>query len=376
MSAFSKFRWMRQVRSTDDHRVTTPERTTPQTGSTTRRAADRPARPPRAPRHHSFGFWIVGYVFAITMAFAGAPAPLLVVYQAQEGFGIVALTVVFAAFPLGVMASLFFAGHLSDRFGRVRVMGPAVLLNLLAGLMFLTWTDLEMLVLARVISGLGVGMLTATATAHMTELHTVSRAAAGRRHTGRRAEVVATAANLGGIGAGMLVSGVLADTAPDPLYTPYLVLLFAMAAGLLLVGIVPETVSRVDEPWRYRPQRVVVPTESRPAYAGALVAGFVGFAMFGVFSGLSGTFLSGQLGIPSHAVAGLVAFAAFGASAAVQVVTGRWRTRAENLRTHFEDRFWCDDLGTYALALDGRKQPCRVRSSNAFCGSICSDLSM
>lgn len=39
--------------------------------------------------------------------------------------------------------------------------------------------------------------------------------------------------------------------------------------------------------------------------------------------------------------------------------------QAETLRTKFEDEFWCDDLGTYALALDGKKRPCRVRASNA-----------
>ena len=38
---------------------------------------------------------------------------------------------------------------------------------------------------------------------------------------------------------------------------------------------------------------------------------------------------------------------------------------AEDLRLRFEEAFWCDDIGTYALALDGRKRPCRVRSSNA-----------
>jgi glycogen debranching enzyme len=38
---------------------------------------------------------------------------------------------------------------------------------------------------------------------------------------------------------------------------------------------------------------------------------------------------------------------------------------AENLRIRFEEAFWCDDIGTYALALDGRKRPCRVRSSSA-----------
>ena len=42
-----------------------------------------------------------------------------------------------------------------------------------------------------------------------------------------------------------------------------------------------------------------------------------------------------------------------------------WRKQAERLRSAFEDRFWCDSELTYALALDGRKQPCRIRSSNA-----------
>jgi glycogen debranching enzyme len=43
----------------------------------------------------------------------------------------------------------------------------------------------------------------------------------------------------------------------------------------------------------------------------------------------------------------------------------QWRTDAEKLHVRFEAAFWCEELGTYALALDGRKRPCRVRSSNA-----------
>lgn len=39
--------------------------------------------------------------------------------------------------------------------------------------------------------------------------------------------------------------------------------------------------------------------------------------------------------------------------------------QAHALQERFEEVYWCDDLGTYALALDGRKQPCRVRASNA-----------
>ncbi len=45
---------------------------------------------------------------------------------------------------------------------------------------------------------------------------------------------------------------------------------------------------------------------------------------------------------------------------------------AETLRLAFEDKFWLEELGTYALALDGQKKPCRVKNSNAgqalYCG--------
>jgi glycogen debranching enzyme len=45
-------------------------------------------------------------------------------------------------------------------------------------------------------------------------------------------------------------------------------------------------------------------------------------------------------------------------------IAERWRERAASLRTQFDQAFWCEDLGTYALALDARKRPCRVRTSN------------
>ena len=41
------------------------------------------------------------------------------------------------------------------------------------------------------------------------------------------------------------------------------------------------------------------------------------------------------------------------------------RRRADDLRLAFERTFWCEELGTYALALDGNKRPCAVRASNA-----------
>ena len=53
---------------------------------------------------------------------------------------------------------------------------------------------------------------------------------------------------------------------------------------------------------------------------------------------------------------------------ALDLGTGRAEAlekKAATLRARFEEAFWCEDLGTYALALDGAKRPCRVRASNA-----------
>ena len=50
-----------------------------------------------------------------------------------------------------------------------------------------------------------------------------------------------------------------------------------------------------------------------------------------------------------------------GLAAAADALDGE----ADRLKARFEEAFWCEELGTYALALDGNKVPCRVRSSNA-----------
>ena len=41
------------------------------------------------------------------------------------------------------------------------------------------------------------------------------------------------------------------------------------------------------------------------------------------------------------------------------------RPKPRSSAERFEEAFWCEELGTYALALDGAKQPCKVRTSNA-----------
>jgi glycogen debranching enzyme len=43
----------------------------------------------------------------------------------------------------------------------------------------------------------------------------------------------------------------------------------------------------------------------------------------------------------------------------------RLAKQADALRENFDAAFWCEEIGTYALALDGAKRPCQVRTSNA-----------
>ncbi|HVW40752.1 MAG TPA: MFS transporter [Amycolatopsis sp.] len=274
-------------------------------------------------RKHGVGFWVVAYAFAVTMAFSAAPAPLYVLYQQKDGFGPFTVTLVFAIYAVGVMVSLVLAGHVSDWVGRRRVLVPAVLVNVLAAVMFLAWTSVPALLVARFVSGISIGMLTATATAHLTELHAVARPDAPRT----RADVVATAANLGGLGLGPLIAGLLAQYVADPLHVPYLVFQALMLVGALAVALVPETVEAVSRP--YRPQRISVPADARGRFFAAGAAALAGFAVLGLFTSLAPGFLADTLHQHSHALAGVVAFAVFGSAAVSQILLARTRLRRQ-----------------------------------------------
>ena len=268
---------------------------------------------------HRRGFWLVGFAFLVTMAFSAVPAPLYVLYAARDSFGPLMITVIFAAYAVGVIASLFLAGHLSDWLGRRRMAVIAVSVNVASGVIFLLWPTVAGLLVARVVSGISVGMLTATATAFLSELDAAGRGGMSRR----RAEIIATAANLGGIGFGALVSGFLAQYAGAPLVVPYLVFEVLMLAGVLALAFVPETVARPGTRSRYRPQRVSVPAEHRPAFYAASAAAAAEFALFGLFTSLSPGFIAGTLHDTSHALAGAATFAVFGAGALAQIVVSR-----------------------------------------------------
>ncbi|MEO3821292.1 MFS transporter [Plantactinospora sp. B24E8] len=261
---------------------------------------------------HRVGFALVATAYGATMAAGSVPTPLYVLYQHRNHFGTTMVSVVSAVYVVGVVVGLLLAGARADRVGRRTVLGVALVVQLLACLVFVLWPALSGILLARVLSGLSIGLLSGPATAYLIELHRAARPEAAREH----AEIVATAANLGGIAAGPLLSGLLAEWAPAPLRLPFVSIGAVLALAALLVAVVPETARPVVRPWS-RP--LALAPERRLLFLASCLGGLVAFAMFGLFSALSPSFLAGTLGHTSHALAGLVAFLGLGAGAVAQL---------------------------------------------------------
>jgi MFS family permease len=196
-------------------------------------------------------------------------------------------------------------------------------LGIASGVVFLLRRDLPGLLVGRFVGGLGVGVVTATATAWLGELHASARPDASPR----RAQVVSTAANLGGIGLGPLVAGVLAQWVAHPLTVPYLVAIAAMLVGLIAVLCTPETRAAVVPRPAYRPQRVSVPADALGRYVAGATGAAIAFAVFGLFTSLAPAFLAGSLHHPSHALAGATAFAVFAAAVVSQTLLWRQTPR-------------------------------------------------
>jgi MFS family permease len=264
---------------------------------------------PRLGRRSAFA--LVAYAFAVVMAGTTLPTPLYSLYRARFGFSELMITVIFATYAVGVIAALLLVGRLSDEIGRRPVLLPGVALSALSAVIFLLAQGLAPLLIGRAISGLSAGVFTGTATATLVDLAPEGRAGRGT--------LVATAANMGGLGCGPLLAGLLAQYAGAPLRLPFWVDLALLAPAALAILVMPEPITQRSKP-RLRPQALRVPSEVRPTFIRAALAGFAGFAVLGLFTAVSPAFLGGELKVTSHAVVGLVVFAVFAASTAGQLM--------------------------------------------------------
>src|SRR5579875_1188732 len=266
--------------------------------------------PDRAPGARAsrgrIAFWLLTFVFTTTMLGTTLPTPLYVIYQAQWHFS--------AAM---VLATLLLAGRSSDQAGRRPVLAVALGAAALSTLAFIFASGEGVLLAGRILSGLAAGLMTGTATAMLTELSPAA---------GRRPSLVATAANMGGLGLGPLFAGLLAQYAPHPTTLVFEAYLAVLAVAALCLRFVPETV-----PARRRPSvrfgGLGIPGRGRGQFIAAAVATFAAFALLGLFSSLVPGFIGGVLHHGSHAVQGAVVFGLFAIGTITQVALSRLGSR-------------------------------------------------
>jgi MFS family permease len=246
------------------------------------------------------------------------PTPLYPSYEKRFGFGPLTVTVVFATYAVGVLAALLLVGRASDTVGRRPVLLSGLALAGLSSVIFVIAGGVHsggtsLLLVGRLLSGFSAGIFTGTATATLADF-----AGPG---AGLRASLVAAVSNIGGLGLGPLICGLLARYAGAPLRTSYGVHIVLVVLAVVAVLAVPEPVD-VQRPRRLRVQRLAVPAQVRGALAQAGTAGFAGFAVLGLFTAVSPALL-GLLGHHSPVLTGVVVFTVFAASAVGQVTSAR-----------------------------------------------------
>ncbi|MFJ9950713.1 MFS transporter [Kitasatospora sp. NPDC091207] len=264
------------------------------------------------------GYLGAAAAFAVCMAGTTLPTPLYGRYQEEIGFSELMVTVVFAVYAFGVIGVLLFVGNVSDSVGRRPVLLCGLALAACSAVAFLAEGGLPLLCLGRLLSGLSAGLFTGAATAYVLELAPPGRQA--------RAGFVATAANMGGLGCGPLLSGLLAEYAPDALVLPFVVHLALLAASFTVMWFLPETVDGARPLRSARPRRLSVPPEVRGVFVPAGLAAFAGFSLLGVFTSVSPAFLAESLGVHNSAVVGLIVFTAFFSSTLGQLLVPRLGT--------------------------------------------------
>jgi MFS family permease len=271
-----------------------------------------PARAPRA-GHGRVAFWLLTFVFTATMLGTTLPTPLYVIYQARWHFSAAMVTVIFAVYAATVLATLLLAGRSSDQAGRRPVLAVALGAAALSTLAFIFAPNEGVLLVGRILSGLAAGLMTGTATAMLTELSPAN---------GRRSSVVATAANMGGLGLGPLVAGLLAQYAPHPTMLVFEFYLAVLVVAALCLRFVPETVLARGRP-TVRFAGLGIPARGRGQFIAAAVAAFAAFALLGLFSSLVPGFIGGVLHQGNHAVQGAAVFGLFAIGTITQVALSR-----------------------------------------------------
>ncbi|MGF6882960.1 putative MFS family arabinose efflux permease [Nocardia sp. GAS34] len=253
--------------------------------------------------------WLAAWPVMAVFVLSNAATPLYVVWQREIGFSKGTMTVVFACYIVGLLGSLLVSGVTSDRLGRRAVLLPAIVVAIIACLTFAMATNVAMLMIARLFTGIAVGAAVSAGMAAVTDVAGPQRKPL--------AALLASCAMVFGAGTGPLLAGILSETLPAPTVTVFGVEIALLVTAALVVVRMPVTrpAAGGTRSWIRVPG---VPSGQR----GRLVLGIAVFAP-GITAtsfvlSLGPALLSGLLGTSSPIMAGAMAFGMFVTATAVQ----------------------------------------------------------
>src|SRR5258706_9658168 len=264
-------------------------------------------------RWHDSAFWAVAFAFLIVVAFATVPSPLYGLYRVRDHLSALTVTVVYAVFAGGTIVALIFERVVVARVGRRGAMLGAVATMIVSAALLAAWKTLPGLLVGRVLTGVSVGLAAGTATTYLIEL----RLRDDPDSSVVRARTIGTSVNVGALGVGRLVAGVLAQWTGRPLSLPYVVFIALGALALVGLAAAPET----GAPSRHASATLAVAGIPVPAAAATIAA----FSASGLFAGLSGLFLATTLHRASHALSGATLFVVFSSGVVSQLTRARLR---------------------------------------------------
>ncbi len=266
-------------------------------------------------RSSGWGPFLAGtFAFATVMLGATVPTPIYPIYAAQYGYSQLIVTVIFAAYAVGVILALLLTGPWSDEVGRKPLLLAGLGMSGLSSLVFALADGLPLILSGRVLSGVSVGIYTSAATVAVGELAPPGHDRAGT--------LGATAANMGGLGLGPIFGAVAILALPSPLHLPYVAHLALVAAALACLWPVAEPAAHATKP-RLRPQGLAVPSEVRGVFVPAAICAFSGFMICGFLTSVTPAYLGQVLGFEGrHLVIGTVTGLVFLMSCLGQVLEG------------------------------------------------------
>jgi len=242
------------------------------------------------------------------------PSPLYHLYAARWGFGPETLTLIYATYAFGVLATLLLAGRISDDVGRRPVLLVALASLALSSVIFMLAESPAWLFVGRGLQGLATGAAISTASAAMLDLHARRDPAAVGLANGIASAV--------GLALGVLLSSVLVQLGHAPATLPYVLLLSLFALALVGAFFMPEPVAE-PRGLHLKVERPSIPAGVRKPFLLASLAVLASWSIGGLFFSL-GPELGAQLFATTNVVvagSGIVVLA--GSAALSQLLFGR-----------------------------------------------------